>query len=88
MSTPISTSNIMCNVDPPEDEFGEFANAFRYALDGNEVLLDFCVYSERDQRARVVSRVRVSQALFSAIYQQLSDGVTPLPTLYPTLGES
>lgn len=89
---PLTHGNVVCEVDPPEDEFGEFSNAFRYILDGSEVLLDFCLYSEREQKARVVSRVRISQALFSVIYHQLGSGLAPISgphlTLYPIPGES
>lgn len=76
---PVQLHNVVCAVDPPSNEFGEFANAFRYILDGNEVLLDFCIYSARDQRARVVSRVRIPQELFPVISQRLASGLVPPP---------
>ena len=69
--------NVDCPIDPPTDEFGEFANSFRYIVDGNEVLLDFCIYSARDNKARVVSRVRIPQELFPVILKRLSFGLTP-----------
>lgn len=67
--------NVDCSIDPPSNEFGEFANSFRYLVDGNEVLLDFCIYSARDKKARVVSRVRIPQELFPVISQRLSFGL-------------
>ena len=91
MSDKIQLHNVTCAVGPPLNEFGEYANAFRYIIDGNEVLLDFCQYSVRSQTARVVSRVRIPQELFPVISKRLSSGLASLNStmlLYSTSAES
>lgn len=68
--------NIDCPVDPLESlgaQFGEYANSFRVLSDGgSEVLLDFCVYSGRDHKARVVTRVRVPLDLLAVIRDRIA----------------
>ena len=50
--------NITCPVEA-EEGFGEYANAFRIlSAGGNDLFLDFCVYSEQSNKAKVVARVR------------------------------
>jgi len=77
-----------CPVEPPSgDPYGEFANALRISLDGGQILLDFCVYSESENTARVVSRVRVSKDFIPIIHQKIgaSFSLTPdseLSTLF------
>ena len=84
----MSHKNVICTVDAPSNPFGEFANSFRISQDGSEVLLDFCVYSELEKIARVVSRVRVSLEFLPAIHQKigasLSVGEGSLILLMPT----
>ena len=60
-----------CPIDLPEDPYGSYANAIQLSSDGNEILIDFCVYSETENRARVVSRVRVAQAFLPIILQKI-----------------
>lgn len=60
-----------CPIDAPEDPYGAYSNAIRLSSDGNDVLIDFCVYSETENRARVVSRVRVAQAFLPVILQKI-----------------
>jgi hypothetical protein len=68
----VAFKNIECPISGPvEDPFGEFANAFRLSVDGAEILLDFCVYSEAENTARVVSRVRVSKDFLPVIVQKI-----------------
>lgn len=62
------------SVDCPviqEDPFGVYANSFRISEDGTEVLLDFCLYSEAENKARVVSRVRVSPSLLAVVQAKI-----------------
>ena len=61
---------------PARDPYGEFANAFRLSVDGAEILLDFCVYSESENTARVVSRVRVSKDFLPVIVQKIGSSFT------------
>lgn len=60
-----------CPIDAPEDPYGTYANAIRLTSDGGEVLIDFCVYSQNENRARVISRVRVAQAFLPIILQKI-----------------
>ncbi len=68
-------------VDVPVDlprgmETGAYANAFRVIPDtGDTFFLDFLAYSAGDQRARVVSRVRVHKTFLEAIRNRLSGTV-------------
>jgi len=57
------------------DPYGTFANSFRIIQDGSEILLDFCVYSEQENRARVVSRVRVSLDFLPFIHQKIGSNL-------------
>lgn len=59
MSAP---SRVACDVGVPDSvvKAGEFANAFRVLPgSGEDVFLDFCVYSAATKVAIVVSRIRV-----------------------------
>ena len=56
----MASRNVNCDVIS-EDNFGSYANAFRVIYEGSEVVLDFCVYSETNNTAKLVSRIRVSQ---------------------------
>ena len=55
---------------------GQFANAFRIMEDGNgESFLDFLVYSEREQKAHVVFRIRVRNSFIPCIRDRLSSAL-------------
>lgn len=58
----------------PEHRLGCFANAFRIVEGGTseECLLDFLVYSEREGKAQVVSRVRIRPTLLASIRDRLT----------------
>ena len=71
-----STKNVMCPVDVP-DSYGEYANAFRIMQDGNDVVLDFCVYSEQENTARLVSRVRVRPDFLEVVLDRLTAATCP-----------
>jgi len=68
---------------------GTPVNAFRAVKDGDEWLLDFLVLSEKDGKAVVVSRVRVTSDFLAAVRSRLdsamldgsdvSDNVVPFP---------
>ena len=63
---------------PSEKEMGEFANAFRILKDvGSEWFLDFLVYSERENVATVVARVRVQEGTLAAIHDRLAASLIP-----------
>jgi hypothetical protein len=70
--------NINCPVElSKKDSFGVFANSVRMLEDGAEVLIDFCQYSESENIAQVVSRVRVSQDLLQVLRDKLERALAP-----------
>lgn len=75
----MSYKNVECTIieNATEGPFGVFCNAIRLSLDGAEVLIDFCLYSEAENRARVVSRVRVSKDFLPIIGQRIGDSYRP-----------
>ena len=57
--------------------FGEYCNAFRVVTDSQtEVLLDFCIYSARENKARCVARVRVNTSFLAEIHERMGHGLT------------
>lgn len=52
-----------------DDVFGEYANAFRVVREGDGLLLDFCIH--QNGRAKLVSRVRVSEPFFEAMRERM-----------------
>ncbi len=63
-------------VEAPEHiRTGDFANAFRVGTDESGCVLDFLTYSEREQTAVVVSRIRVSLEFLPLIRDHLSAAV-------------
>jgi hypothetical protein len=64
------TKTIACPVDTQGD-FGVYANAFRVMQDGSDAVLDFCLYSEQDNAAKTVSRVRVPPSFLGVILLRL-----------------
>lgn len=64
----------------PEDMIGgTFANAFRVIPDtGDDLFLDFCSYSESDQRGVVVARIRVHSSFLTDIRDRLSSTMIEL----------
>jgi len=69
-----TTKNVTCPVDTQGD-YGSYANAFRIMQDGNDIVLDFCIYSEQDNAAKVVSRVRVPPTFLNVIMSRLQDAL-------------
>ena len=71
----MSTSkNVNCPVDTQGD-FGSYANAFRIMQDGNDVVLDFCLYSAQDNAAKVVSRVRVHPTFVGVVLSRIQEAL-------------
>jgi len=59
----MSTDKKVEVIVPDKLRLGTFANAFRIVPDtGDEVYLDFCVYSEQEGRADLVARVRIHKS--------------------------
>jgi hypothetical protein len=58
---------------PPKSKaVGVFANAIQIRSDvGDEVLLDFLVYSETANQAEVAARIRVNKNFLVPLYQRL-----------------
>ena len=71
---------VNCPVDLGDcSPFGEYANAFRVFVDNDgELLLDFCVYSSRDNKAQCVARVRIPTTFLTDIQGRIGrtlDGI-------------
>ena len=66
-------SGVMCPVDLGKvAPFGEYSNAFRVFLDNDgEVLLDFCVYSARENKALCLARIRVPSNFLVDIHERI-----------------
>jgi hypothetical protein len=74
---PVGKKQINCEVVIPKSRrHGIYANAFRVLPDGAEYLLDFLVYSQQESSALVVTRLRVTPAVLSAIRDRLSSSMT------------
>jgi len=76
-----SHHQVECDIVFNEDvsKFGEFANAFRIVPDvGMECFLDFCLYSSNENRALVVSRIRIHQSFLPRIRERLKEHMTEL----------
>ena len=65
---------------PDALKLGQFSNAFRILQDQNVWFLDFLVYSARENRASVVSRVRVQPEYLLQMQQHLSEILGSLGT--------
>ena len=73
---------VTCPVDLGAcSSFGEYANAFRvYADNDDELLLDFCVYSARDNKARCVARVRIPTTFLTDIQTRIGRALDNIQT--------
>lgn len=59
-------------VVPDKHRLGTFANAFRIVPDtGDEVYLDFCVYSEQEGQADIVARIRIHKSFLPSIRDRI-----------------
>ena len=76
--------NINCLVEAAEG-FGEYANAFRIMpAGGSDLFLDFCVYSEQSNKAKVVARVRCNPQFVEVMRNRIRE---VSPTLEPANSE-
>jgi len=58
---------------PPSRKVGVFANAFRVLPDsGDEILLDFCIFSQQEQQADVVARIRIHKSFLRPVRDRLN----------------
>ena len=71
----MSTRTVECTVETG-GAYGEYANAFRVMQDGPDVILDFCVYSEKEDKARLVSRIRVPPTFLRVVLSRLSYAIS------------
>ena len=74
LSSNMATKTISCPVDTQGD-YGVYANAFRVMQDGSDAVLDFCLYSESDNQARTVCRVRVPPSFLKVVLARLQSAV-------------
>lgn len=64
-----------------EHAAGKYANAFRVMDEaGSDCFLDFMVYSQNDQKAEVVSRVRIRREFVAVICERLNQSVQTPPS--------
>ena len=69
-----------CAVDIPENvRHGSPANAFRVLSDNDgSAVLDFCRYSATDNRAEVVSRVRITPGFLPLVGERIREALTEI----------
>ncbi len=70
-----------CPVDlqPGVNIFGIFANAFRVVPEtGEECFLDFCVFSAQENKAQVVSRLRIQRSFIPVLRERLLGALNEL----------
>ncbi len=72
---PMTSKKVSCAVDTQSD-LGVYANAFRVIQDGSEVILDFCLYSESENAAKTVSRVRVNPSFLEVITSRIEEATS------------
>lgn len=71
-----------CAVDIPTDgvRLGSLANAFRVLQDSDgSMMLDFCNYSPENNRAEVVSRVRVTLGFLPLVGERIRESLLEVP---------
>jgi hypothetical protein len=69
---PDGNRRVNCEVMVPKELIhGQFANAFRILPDGQEFLLDFLVYTQQEDSAVLVARIRVQESLIQAVRERL-----------------
>jgi hypothetical protein len=74
----MTSKKVSCTVDTQSD-LGVYANAFRVIQDGPEVILDFCLYSESENVAKTVSRVRVNPSFLEVITSRIEEATNSGP---------
>jgi len=69
-------SRLNCPIDLEETlRVGSFVNAVRVLRDGSEALLDFLVYSPSENKAAVVSRLRVEPEFLRVLHKRLEESL-------------
>ena len=53
-----------------------------------ELLLDFCIYSARENRAQVVARIRVAATFLTDIHERIGRGLTEIRASGATKGST
>lgn len=71
----MSKKNVSCPVEM-KDSFGDYANAFRVMQDGSDVVMDFCLYSEQENKAKLVSRVRVNAEFLDIVVARIAEAMS------------
>lgn len=76
----MATQRVNCDIRvPPNRRLGEYANAFRIQQDtGSDFLLDFLVYSQTEDQAIVVARVRMHEESLETVREQLQGAMTEI----------
>lgn len=82
----MNTRTVECPVET-DGAYGDYANSFRVMQDGPDVILDFCLYSEQEKRAKLVSRIRIPPSFLRVILARLSmatnlESISPGNRLY------
>ncbi len=71
----MNKKNVNCPIEV-KDSFGEYANAFRVMQDGSEVVMDFCLYSASENRAKLVSRIRVNAEFLDVVVSRVTEAIS------------
>jgi hypothetical protein len=71
----MSKKNVSCPIEV-KDSFGDYANAFRVMQDGSDVVMDFCVYSSQENKAKLVSRVRVGAEFLEIVVARITEAMS------------
>ena len=67
-------------------QFGHFANAFRVVDDtGSDCFLDFLLYNYLENRAVIVSRVKIAKDFIPSIKLRLSEAFSEISSFHPEL---
>ncbi len=83
-------NGVICPVDMGDcSPFGDYVNAFRVMSDSDgELLLDFCIYSARENKAQVVARIRVAATFLTDIHERIGRGLTEIRASGATKGST
>lgn len=83
-------TGVLCPVDMGDcSPFGEYVNAFRVMSDSDgELLLDFCIYSARENKAQVIARIRVATTFLTDIHERIGRGITEIRSVGATKNAS
>ena len=75
----MTDKRVDCPVNVPNGrELGDYANAFRVMRDGPEWILDFLLFSETENKATLVTRIRMHEAMLGSIRDRLTQTLTEM----------